>query len=248
MGATALVGRYGAETITRPCFFLIYLLTSYSMPSQTKQLMNIYTLLYNAFGSRNWWPADTAEEVIFGAILTQSTTWKNVEQAISALKEQKKLSFRAVAALDERRLAEIIRPARFLNQKARALKAFADYFGNHYRFRIKNMKKRELWALREELLGLYRIGPETADSILLYALEKPIFVIDVYTKRIFSRHGLFHMENSYDDYQQFFMQYLPHDTALFNEYHALLVHLGNQFCKPTPRCNLCPLRRLGRIC
>ncbi len=124
------------------------------MPSQTKQLMNIYTLLYNAFGSRNWWPADTAEEVIFGAILTQSTTWKNVEQAISALKEQKKLSFRAVAALDERRLAEIIRPARFLNQKARALKAFADYFGNHYRFRIKNMKKRELWALREVLIPL----------------------------------------------------------------------------------------------
>jgi len=157
------------------------------MPTQTKQLMAIYNRLYKAFGRRNWGPADTAEEVIFGAILTQSITWKNVEQAIAALKERGKLSFKTVATMDERELAEIIRPARFLNQKARALKKYAGYFGEKYGYSITKMKRRDLWTLREELLSLYRIGPETADSILLYALEKPIFVIDVYTKRILSQ-------------------------------------------------------------
>jgi endonuclease-3 related protein len=212
------------------------------MATQTKQLMSIYNRLYKAFGRRNWWPADSAEEVIFGAILTQSITWKNVEQAIVALKEQGKLSFQAVACMDERELAEIIRPARFLNQKARALKKYADYFGKKYRYSIIKMKKGELWTLREELLSLYRIGPETADSILLYALEKPIFVIDVYTKRILSRHGFLNMEDSYEDYQKLFMENLPGDVRLYNEYHALLVHIGNQFCKPKPLCDICPLR------
>jgi endonuclease-3 related protein len=214
------------------------------MPTQTKQLMAIYNKLYKAFGSQNWWPADTAEEVIFGAILTQSITWKNVEQAIAALKKRGKLSFKTVATMDERELAEIIRPARFLNQKARALKKYADYFGKKYRYSIIKMKKRELWSLREELLSLYRIGPETADSILLYALEKPIFVIDVYTKRILSRHGFLNMEDSYEDYQKLFMENLPGDVRLYNEYHALLVHLGNRFCKPKPLCDVCPLHTL----
>ena len=215
-----------------------------AMPTQTKQLMAIYNKLYKAFGSQNWWPADTAEEVMFGAILTQSITWKNVEQAIAALKETGKLSFKAVAIMDEKELAKIIRPARFLNQKARALKKYADYFGEKYRYSIMKMKKRELWTLREELLSLYRIGSETADSILLYALEKPIFVIDVYTKRILSRHGFLNMEDSYEDYQKLFMENLPGDVRLYNEYHALLVHLGNRFCKPKPLCDTCPLRTL----
>ena len=148
--------------------------------------MKIYNRLYKAFGSRNWWPADTAEEVIFGAILTQSITWKNAEQAIAVLKERQKLSFKSVAKMGEQELAEIIRPARFLNQKARALKKYAYYFGEKYGYSIIKLKKREMWALREELLSLYRIGPETADSILLYAFGKPIFVIDVYIKRIFA--------------------------------------------------------------
>jgi len=214
------------------------------MPTQKKQLMAIYNRLYKAFGSRNWWPADTAEEVIFGAILTQSITWKNVEQAIVALKEQGKLSFRAVACMDEQKLAHIIRPARFLNQKARALKIFADYFGEKYGYSITKMKKQELRLLREELLRLYRIGPETADSILLYTLKKPIFVIDVYTKRILSRHGFLSMEDAYDNYQKLFMENLPGDVRLYNEYHALLVHLGNRFCKPKPLCDACPLQTL----
>ena len=206
--------------------------------------MAIYNRLYKAFGSRNWWPADTAEEVMFGAILTQSITWKNVEKAIAALKERGKLSFKAVAIMDERELAKIIRPARFLNQKARALKKYADYFGEKYGYSITKMKKRELWLLREELLSLYRIGPETADSILLYALEKPVFVIDVYTKRILSRHGFLSMEDAYDNYQKLFMENLPGDVRLYNEFHALLVHLGSRFCKPKPLCDTCPLRTL----
>lgn len=217
------------------------------MPARTKQLMNIYNRLYSAFGSRHWWPAKSAEEVIIGAILTQNITWKNVEQAIAALKAQRALSFKAIAAMDEEKLAPVIRPARFLNQKARALKVFAEYFGRQYGYSLQRMKKRGLRELRDELLGLYRIGPETADSIILYALKKPVFVIDSYTKRIFSRHGFFPLEGSYADYQKLFMDNLPPDVQLYNEYHALLVHLGNRFCKPKPLCAECPLRSLRRV-
>jgi endonuclease-3 related protein len=217
------------------------------MQKKKKQLMDIYDRLYAAFGGRHWWPAKSAEEVIIGAILTQNITWKNVEQAIAAMKAQRALSFKAIAAMDEEKLAPVIRPARFLNQKARALKVFADYFGRQYGYSLPRIKKRDLRELRDELLGLYRIGPETADSILLYALEKPIFVIDAYTKRIFSRHGLLAREGSYAEYQKLFMDNLPPDVQLYNEYHALLVHLGNRFCKPKPLCAGCPLRSLRRV-
>lgn len=216
------------------------------MQRKTKQLMDIYNLLYTAFGSRHWWPAETAEEAIIGAILAQNITWKNVEQAIAALKARRALSFRALAAMDEEKLAPVIRPARFLNQKARALKVFAEYFGRQYGYSLQRMKKRDVRELRDELLGLYRIGQETADSILLYALEKPVFVIDAYTKRIFSRHGFLPLEGPYADYQKLFMDNLPPDVRLYNEYHALLVHLGNRFCKPKPLCAECPLRSLRR--
>jgi endonuclease-3 related protein len=216
------------------------------MQKKKKQLMDIYDRLYTDFGSRHWWPAKSAEEVIIGAILTQNITWKNVEQAIAAMKAQRALSFKAIAAMDEEKLAPVIRPARFLNQKARALKVFAEYFGRQYGYSLQRMKKRHLRELRNELLGLYRIGPETADSILLYALTKPVFVIDLYTKRILSRHGLLTMEDSYADYQKLFMGNLPSDVRLYNEYHALLVYLGNRFCKPRPLCEECPLNALGR--
>ncbi len=207
-------------------------------------MMTVYNRLLKAIGPRNWWPAETAQEVIFGAILTQNTSWQNVEQALSALKKKRKLSFRAVRDMDRQELAEIIRPARFLNQKARALQEFADHFGKRYRFSIKKMKAREMEPLRDELLGLYRIGPETADSILLYALDKPVFVIDAYTRRIFSRHGMLSEERTYDDFQHLFMEALPPDVGLYNEYHALLVHVGNRFCKPKPQCDRCPLKGL----
>ena len=217
-----------------------------AMQRKTKQLMDIYNLLYTAFGSRHWWPAETVEEAIIGAILAQNITWKNVEQAIAALKARRALSFRALAAMDEEKLAPVIRPARFLNQKARALKVFAEFFGRQYGYSLQRMKKRDVQELRDELLGLYRIGQETADSILLYALEKPVFVIDAYTKRIFSRHGFLPLEGPYADYQRFFMDNLPPEVRLYNEYHALLVHLGNRFCKPKPLCAECPLLSLRR--
>jgi len=216
------------------------------MQKKKKQLMAIYNRLYTAFGSRHWWPAETAEEAIIGAILAQNITWKNVEQAIAALRARRALSFKALASMDEELLAHLIRPARFLNQKARALKVFAEYFGRQYGYNLQRMKKRDVRELRNELLGLYRIGPETADSILLYALEKPVFVIDAYTKRIFSRHGLLPLDGSYASYQKLFMENLPPDVRLYNEYHALLVHLGNRFCKPKPLCAECALRSLRR--
>ncbi len=204
-------------------------------------LLKIYRSLLSAFGPRHWWPAKTSEEVIFGAILTQNTTWKNAKRAIGELKNAGKLSFEAIKKMDEKKLGELVRPARFFNQKAKALQVFADYFGNKYNFNIKKMKKSPLANLREELLSLYRIGPETADSILLYALGKPIFVIDAYTKRIFSQHGFMKSDDSYDAYQKFFMDNLPLDVQLYNEFHALIVHTGYLYCKPKPLCEECPL-------
>jgi endonuclease-3 related protein len=209
-------------------------------------LMKIYQTLFSAFGPRNWWPADSPEEVIFGAILAQNTSWKNVKSAISALKQARKLDFKAISKMDSDKLAQLIKPARFLNQKAKALKSFADYFGDKYSFRIKKMRKVDLWTLRNELLNLYRIGPETADSILLYALKKPIFVIDAYTKRIFSQHGFIKREATYDAFQKFFMDNLPRDVRLYNEFHALIVHTGYLFCKPKPLCEECPLMNIEK--
>ena len=211
------------------------------MQKKKKQLMDIYDRLYTAFGSRHWWPAGSAEEVIIGAILTQNITWKNVKQAIAAMKAQRVLSFKAIAEMDEEKLAPVIRPARFLNQKARALKVFAEYFGRQYGYSLPRMKKRDLRELRDELLGLYRIGPETADSILLYGLEKPTFVVDAYTFRILSRHGLIPEACSYEELRQLFMAHLPTQAPLYQEYHALLVRLGKEWCRPQPRCPSCPV-------
>lgn len=207
--------------------------------------MTIYEILLEAFGPRHWWPADTAEEVIFGAILAQNTSWRNVQRAIASLKDAEKLSFKAVAATDEAALAHMIKAARYFNQKAKALKSFADYFGAFYEYRIRALAAGALPTLRDELLGLYRIGPETADSILLYALEKPIFVVDAYTKRVFSRHGFLSPEGSYQTFQDFFMARLPREVSLYNEYHALIVHTGYLYCKPKPLCAQCPLQHLA---
>jgi Uncharacterized protein related to Endonuclease III len=204
-------------------------------------LLKIYQSLLSALGPRHWWPAKTSEEVIFGAILAQNTTWKNAKRAIGELKNAGKLNFEAIKKMNEKKLGELVRPARFFNQKAKALHVFADYFGNKYNFDVKKMKRSSLENLREELLNLYRIGPETADSILLYALKKPIFVIDAYTKRIFSQHGFMKIEDSYNAYQKFFMDNLPLDVQLYNEFHALIVHNGYLYCKPKPLCEECPL-------
>ncbi len=205
------------------------------------KLLGIYRLLFAAYGPRNWWPAETPEEVIIGAALTQNTAWKNVERAIASLKKAGNLNLQGIAHTETAALAQIIRSSGFYNQKSQALKIFAEYFGKRYGFDIERMRQKDPWELRRELLELYRIGPETADSILLYALEKPVFVIDAYTKRIFSRHGFLNFEDPYEVFQKFFMDHLPQDVKLYNEYHALIVHTGHRFCKPTPLCPGCPL-------
>jgi len=216
--------------------------TARATAAEKVRLLSIYTRLLVRFGPRHWWPAKTAEEVIIGAVLAQSTSWSNAARAVANLRAVGCLGLRRINALEPARLAELIRPARYFNQKARALKAFADYAGRRYGFSLRKMRGRDMGALRAELLGLYRIGPETADSMLLYALGKPAFVIDLYTRRILSRHGILSMEHGYDDFQRYFVERLSPDAELYNEFHALLVHLGNQYCKPAPDCGACPLR------
>ncbi len=205
------------------------------------KLLEIYHLLFAAYGPRHWWPAETREEVMIGAVLTQNTAWKNVQRAIAALRKAGKLNLRGIAHMPTPKLAQLIRSSGFYNQKSQALKIFAEYFGERFGFDLPRMREAGLRELRRELLELYRIGPETADSILLYALEKPIFVIDAYTKRIFSRHEFLKFEEPYEVFQRFFMDHLPQDLRLYNEYHALIVHTGHRFCKPKPLCPECPL-------
>ena len=207
-----------------------------------EKLVEMYEQMFAAFGPRHWWPAKTAEEVIIGAILAQNTSWSNARKAIDALHRAGIGTFKAIHETDLQRLANLIKSARFMNQKAKTLRVFSGYFKDRYSFSLRRMKKVDLHTLRAELLDLYRIGPETADSILLYSLEKPTFVIDAYTKRICSRHDVLAESESYDTFQQFFMDNLPQDVRLYNEYHALLVHTGYLYCKPKPLCEACPLR------
>lgn len=214
------------------------------MEKTKRVLKKIYTLLYDAFGPQHWWPGDAPFEVMVGAILTQNTNWTNVEKAIKNLKEANALTPVAIQRLSEAALAELIRPAGYYNIKAKRLKAFVDYFINRYSGSISKMQKLPTELLREELLSVYGIGPETADSILLYALDRPVFVIDAYTKRVLSRHGIMDASNPYDSFQRLFHESLPEDVKLFNEYHALFVRLGKEFCKSKPCCEGCPLSPL----
>jgi endonuclease-3 related protein len=207
-------------------------------------LIKIYRLLLNQFGPQHWWPADTPFEVCVGAILTQNTAWHNVERAIINLKNNGLLSPRGLKNIAVEDLARYIKPAGYFNVKARRLKAFIDILWSEFQGSLEVMFSRDLATLRGILLEVPGIGPETADSILLYAGGYPIFVIDAYTKRIFSRHQLGPKDNRYEEWQRYFMEHLAPDTALFNEYHALLVRLGKDFCRKNPRCLECPLHVL----
>jgi endonuclease-3 related protein len=178
-----------------------------------------------------------------GAILTQNTSWQNVERAIVNLKKARALSWRRMRRLSQRALARLIRPAGYYNIKARRLKNFLRFLERHYSGDLRRMKRRPAARLRQELLSVNGIGPETADSILLYALDKPVFVIDAYTRRWMARHRLAAAEASYGDLQKIFMEALPPQTSLFNEYHALIVRLGKEYCRKTKeRCVVCPLK------
>ncbi len=210
-----------------------------------EQLTDIYVRLYARFGAQHWWPGDGAFEVIVGAILTQNTAWTNVEKAMANLKRARLLHpgrmHRATAA----RLARLIRPSGYFNLKAKKLKAFTRYLFAEHRGSLVRLFHLDTATLRAELLAVYGIGPETADSIILYAARQPIFVIDAYTRRIMARLGLARDDASYDELQRLFMEHLPREERLFNEYHALLVALGKNICrKSAPRCGECPLREV----
>lgn len=210
-----------------------------------KKLRLIYGKLYKSFGPQHWWPADTPFEVMVGAILTQNTNWQNVEKAVANLKKNKALDPAKLYRMPQKKLALLIRPAGYFNIKAKRLKNFLKFYLDTYGAKEKNMRGVDRHILRNDLLRVNGIGQETADSILLYALNKPVFVVDAYTKRICSRHGLIPEDASYQDAQKLFMQNLKNDVQLFNEYHALLVRTGKDFCrKSKPRCGICPLKDL----
>ena len=206
-----------------------------------KILMEIYRKLYQAYGPRHWWPGETSFEVMVGAILTQNTSWRNVEKAIQKLKAKRVLNPQGIYGLKRSQLASLIKSSGYYRIKADRLKSLMDFLFEEYDGNLKRMKRKRLVELRKKLLGVKGIGPETADSILLYALKKPIFVIDAYTKRILSRHGVISEKASYDEIQKLLMDHLPLDEALFNEYHALIVQAGKMVCKEIPRCDTCPL-------
>ena len=204
-------------------------------------LPDIYDRLLNHYGPQHWWPADSPFEVMVGAVLVQSTAWRNVEHAIENLKAADAVSPAAIRDMSLDRLERLVRPSGFFRVKARRLRALCDFLAEQYSDSIEFMAERPTHELRAELLTVYGIGEETADDILLYALNRPVFVIDAFTRRIFHRLGWCQPESSYDDLQEMFHDSLPRDANLFNEYHALIVRHGNTTCKGKPDCASCPL-------
>jgi endonuclease III related protein len=230
-----------------------------------RRLLRAYDALFRAFGPQHWWPGDTAFEMMAGAILTQNTNWGNVERAIANLKAAGALDPRRMARLSERRLAALIRPSGTFRVKARRLRAFVLWLNSaaerqkrteavpagplsvslaSVRQDIPSFRGVPTDRLRRELLRVHGIGPETADSILLYALRRRKFVVDAYTRRFLSRHGLIEPGASYAEIQSLFEQGLPPSRRLYNEYHALIDRLGKEYCRTRPRCDLCPLNPL----
>ena len=179
--------------------------------------------------------------MMVGAILTQNTAWSNVEKAIVSLRSERLLTPEAMAKLGPKRLAKLIRPAGYYNIKAGRLKNFISFLSSEYGLNLHKMRGEPTTVLRKKLLGVNGVGPETCDSILLYAFDRSVFVIDAYTKRVFSRHGMLESDSSYEDFQDLFMDNLPHDSGVFNEYHALIVRLAKDFCRARPCCRGCPL-------
>lgn len=203
--------------------------------------MAVYELLRARFGHARWWPADTAFEVCLGAILAQNTAWTNVEKALHAIRSRRLLSHRALFPLRAAAIARLIRASGTFQVKARRVRAFLDFLESSYGGVVERMSSAPLDALRAALLRVHGIGPETADCILLYAAGLPSFVVDAYTRRVFGRLGLLRGGESYDEVQRFFHQRLPPDAALFNDYHAQIVRLAKDVCRPRPLCESCPL-------
>lgn len=207
-----------------------------------ERLSIMYDRLLSEFGPQHWWPADSALEVAVGAILTQNTSWGNVERAIANLKTAGLMSLEALSSLPTGLLAEYIRPSGYYNVKAGRLHNLLALINEHHNGSLDDFLDQPLPLLRTELLSVKGIGRETADTILLYAAHLPIFVVDAYTHRILVRHEVVDPEYDYESIQELFMDHLPNDPALFNEYHALLVCAGKKYCKKSkPDCSACPL-------
>jgi len=202
-----------------------------------------YEAMNSHFGNLGWWPAETPFEVVVGAILTQNTAWRNVNAAIGNIKQAGLMSVEGILETGDETLAELIRPSGYYRIKTRRLKSFVGYLKARYDGALNRMFAVEWKKLRKALLDIHGVGRETADSILLYAGGKPVFVVDAYTKRILTRHGMIGEKTDYDEIQKLFMENLPRDAGLYNQYHALIVHTGKEFCrKKVPRCTMCPLK------
>ena len=220
-------------------------------------LLEIYKKLIFRFGPQHWWPLTKEKdlvskyhknivlnnkqklEICFGAILTQNTNWKNVEKAIYNLNKRNLIDIKKILKIESKRLAEIIKSSGYNNQKAKKLKNFCNFLFKNYNGKLDLLFKNNIYEIRKQLLSVNGIGPETADSMILYAAKKPIFVVDAYTRRVFGRIGF--KEKSYDEFQRLFMENLPNSERLFNEYHALIVELGKNICKKKPLCEKCPI-------
>ncbi len=215
--------------------------------SPAEALKDVYRRLLAHYGPQHWWPAEAPFEVIVGAILTQGAAWGNVQTAITRLKAAGALSPQALRRLDVAELAGLIYSSGYYNAKARKLKSLAHWLKERCGDSLDELFKSGTVSLRRRLLAIHGIGPETADSILLYAAQKTVFVIDAYSRRIVNRLGLAPAEDSYAAYQRLFEDNLPADVTLFNEYHALLVRLGKETCRKLPLCKQCCLKSICRL-
>jgi len=213
------------------------------------KLENIFKRLFSCYGRQHWWPGETPFEVMAGAILTQNTAWENASRAVGNLKNCSALNPRALQQMSSDNLALLIRPSGYFNTKALKLKSLVDWLGQTCGFNLSLLEALSTDHIRHSLLSVHGIGPETADSILLYALGRPVFVIDAYTRRIISRIGITTGgDDSYDDYQRLFMANLEPDAVLYNEYHALLVKHAKISCKKQPDCKSCCITDICYSC
>lgn len=207
----------------------------------SRKLRSIFQQLLAQYGPQGWWPGETAFEVMVGAVLTQNTAWINVERAIANLTANAALSPERILAVDEAQLAEWIRPSGYFNIKARRLRNYCRWYTDAGGY--QPLAKQSDMDLRRALLAVNGVGPETADDILLYAFERPVFVIDAYTRRLFARLGLIQGDEGYEVLRLALEQALGADVALFNEYHALIVVHAKDICRVRPRCSECILRK-----
>lgn len=211
-----------------------------------KKILKIYYLLNDYYGNLKWWPGNTSLEIIIGAILTQNTSWTNVEKSIKLLKKNKMLSYEKLRKAELSYISKLIKSSGYYNQKSKKIKDFIKFVDIYYNGSLRKLYYVDNKKLRDQLLNVKGIGPETADSILLYALKKEFFVVDAYTKRIFGRLGLINMDDDYQSIQLFFQTNLPKDISIYNQYHALIVNLGKDYCKKKkPMCIKCPLLNLN---